>query len=99
MSKGTFFRLTMVQSHRVFFQFLQRGFSHILHKVKRLQRLNQVLSINHEISVLERKGQVSDIVVDFGLLVLLEMVVSLKHLWVLFHLGYELVHCLLLVMG
>ncbi len=95
--KTTFFRFMMMQSDRVLFQLLQRRLPHIQHEIKCLQWLDQMLAINHEVTVFQWKRQVSDIVVHFGLLVLVKMVVPLEHLWVLLDLGYELVHDLLLV--
>jgi hypothetical protein len=59
-----------------------------------------VLAINHEVCVLEGKGQIGYVVVDFLTLLIVKMVVTLEHLWVLLYLGDKLVdHLLLLLLG
>lgn len=80
----------------MFFKLFQRGFAHILHEAKGLQRLDQVLTVDHKISVLERQGEVGDVVMNLRLLI--QMMMSLEHLRVLLHLCHKLVHHLFLVL-
>ncbi len=57
-----------------------------------------MLAINHEVCVLEGKGQVGYVVVDFFILLVVKIVMTLKHLWVLLYLSDKLVDYLLLVL-